>query len=124
MAAENCLDCRPPIDNDRRSERTQSDARRLKGEKVMTYARKLAVVLLFAVSLIAGWMAAPAAAQDYPNKPVTLIVPYPPGGATDAISRIVQEAMTQSLGQQIVIENIGGAGGMIAAAKAARSTPD
>jgi tripartite-type tricarboxylate transporter receptor subunit TctC len=90
----------------------------------MTYARKLAVVLLFAATLVTGWVAAPAVAQDYPNKPITLIVPYPPGGATDAISRILQEALSQSLGQQIVIENVGGAGGMIAAAKAARATPD
>jgi tripartite-type tricarboxylate transporter receptor subunit TctC len=65
-----------------------------------------------------------AAAQTYPNRPITLICPYPPGGATDAISRIIQDAMTQSLGQQIVIENIGGAGGMIAATKAARAAPD
>ncbi|MBX9824761.1 MAG: tripartite tricarboxylate transporter substrate binding protein BugD [Xanthobacteraceae bacterium] len=90
----------------------------------MTCAHRLAFVLLFAVSLIAGPAATPAAAQDYPNKPITMIVPYPPGGATDAISRIIQEAMSQSLGQQLVIENIGGAGGMIAAAKAARAAPD
>ncbi|MBX9843314.1 MAG: tripartite tricarboxylate transporter substrate binding protein BugD [Xanthobacteraceae bacterium] len=90
----------------------------------MAHARNLSVVLLFAVSLMTGWAAAPASAQDYPNKPVTLIVPYPPGGATDAISRIIQEAMSQALGQQVVIENVGGAGGMIAAAKAARAAPD
>ena len=65
-----------------------------------------------------------ASAQTYPSKPITLIVPYPPGGATDAISRIIQDSMSQILGQQIVIENIGGAGGMIAAAKAARAAPD
>jgi tripartite-type tricarboxylate transporter receptor subunit TctC len=53
-----------------------------------------------------------------------LVVPYPPGGATDAISRIIQDSMSQSLGQQLVIENIGGAGGMIAAARAARAAPD
>jgi len=87
----------------------------------MFQARKLALTLLIAV---AAWMPVPATAQDYPNKPITLICPYPPGGATDAISRIIQDAMSQSLGQQIVIENIGGAGGMIAAAKAARSAPD
>ena len=52
------------------------------------------------------------------------MVPYPPGGATDAIARIIQDSMSQSLGQQIVIENIGGAGGMIAAARAARAAPD
>jgi tripartite-type tricarboxylate transporter receptor subunit TctC len=65
-----------------------------------------------------------ASAQTYPSRPITLIVPYPPGGATDAISRIIQDSMSKSLGQQIVIENIGGAGGMIAATKAARAAPD
>jgi tripartite-type tricarboxylate transporter receptor subunit TctC len=65
-----------------------------------------------------------ASAQTYPSRPVTLIVPYPPGGATDAISRIIQDSMSKSLGQQVVIENIGGAGGMIAATKAARAAPD
>ena len=65
-----------------------------------------------------------ASAQTYPSKPITLIVPFPPGGATDAIARIIQDSMPQSLGQQIVIENIGGAGGMIAAARAARAAPD
>ena len=62
--------------------------------------------------------------KTYPNKPITLIVPFPPGGATDAIARILQDSMSQVLGQQIVIENIGGAGGMIAAARAARAAPD
>ena len=65
-----------------------------------------------------------ASAQTYPSRPITLVVPYPPGGATDAIARIIQDSMSQSLGQQIVIENIGGAGGMIAAARAARAAPD
>jgi len=86
----------------------------------MVYARVFAS-LLFAFSLGA---AAPASAQSYPTHPITLICPFPPGGATDAISRIIQDAMSKSLGQQIVIENIGGAGGMIAAAKAARAAPD
>jgi tripartite-type tricarboxylate transporter receptor subunit TctC len=65
-----------------------------------------------------------ASAQTYPSRPITLIVPYPPGGATDAIARIIQDSMSQSLGQQIVVDNIGGAGGMIAAARAARAAPD
>jgi len=86
----------------------------------MTYARALASLLLAAYMMAAG----PAAAQTYPNRPITLIVPYPPGGATDAISRILQDSLSQSLGQQVVIENVGGAGGMIAAAKAARAAPD
>jgi tripartite-type tricarboxylate transporter receptor subunit TctC len=86
----------------------------------MKFARVIAFLL------IAGWALMPnaAAAQAYPSKPITLIVPYAPGGATDAIARIMQDSMSQFLGQQIVIENIGGAGGMIAAAKAARAAPD
>src|SRR4051812_29575888 len=84
-------------------------------------------VLLLAVTfctIFAAIVPGSARAQTYPNKPITLVVPYPPGGATDAISRIIQDGMSQSLGQQLVIENIGGAGGMIAAAKAARAAPD
>jgi tripartite-type tricarboxylate transporter receptor subunit TctC len=86
----------------------------------MVLARVLAASLLAACLLAAG----AASAQTYPSRPVTLVVPYPPGGATDAISRIIQDSMSQSLGQQLVIENIGGAGGMIAAARAARAAPD
>ncbi|AMN39857.1 Bug family tripartite tricarboxylate transporter substrate binding protein [Rhodoplanes sp. Z2-YC6860] len=86
----------------------------------MTRACKLASLLLFALS----FAAMPAAAQDYPNRPITMIVPYPPGGATDTIGRIIQDSMSQKLGQQIIIENIGGAGGMIAAGRAAHTAPD
>jgi len=82
------------------------------------------VTRIFASLLLATATLGAASAQTYPARPITLICPYPPGGATDAISRIIQDAMTQSLGQQIVIENIGGAGGMIAATKAARAAPD
>ncbi len=86
----------------------------------MIFARALAAPFLAACILATG----AASAQTYPSRPLTLVVPYPPGGATDAIARIVQDSMSQSLGQQIVIENIGGAGGMIAAARAARAAPD
>ena len=80
---------------------------------------------LAAALLAAGISAIGAAsAQTYPSRPITLVVPYPPGGATDAIARIIQDSMSQSLGQQIVVENIGGAGGMIAAGRAARAAPD
>src|SRR5215475_5753264 len=84
---------------------------------MMIFARALAA--LFAVMLMTA-----ASAQTYPNRPITMIVPFPPGGATDAIARIIQTAMSQSLGQQLIIENIGGAGGSIAAARAARAAPD
>jgi tripartite-type tricarboxylate transporter receptor subunit TctC len=78
-----------------------------------------------AAALLASLLASgSAAAQPYPNRPITLVVPFPPGGATDAIARTIQDSMSQSLGQQIVIENIGGAGGMIAAARSARAAPD
>src|SRR5262245_176230 len=85
-----------------------------------------ATALPLAAPFLAAGISAtgPASAQTYPSRPITLVVPYPPGGATDAIARIIQDSMSQSLGQQIVIENIGGAGGMIAAGRAARAAPD
>jgi len=63
-------------------------------------------------------------ASDYPNKPITMIVPFSAGGPTDTIARILGQAMGTSLKQQIIVENVNGAGGTIAAARAARSTPD
>ena len=86
----------------------------------MILARAFAASLL-AATLLAG---ADASAQTYPNRPITMICPFPPGGATDAIARIIQDAMAKSLGKTIVIENVGGAGGMIAAARAARADHD
>ena len=77
-----------------------------------------------AAPLLATGILATASAQTYPSRSITLVVPYPPGGATDAIARVIQDSISQSLGQQIVIENIGGAGGMIAAGHAARAAPD
>jgi tripartite-type tricarboxylate transporter receptor subunit TctC len=63
-------------------------------------------------------------AQDYPSRPVTLIVPYAAGGGNDVMARIVAEKMSRSLGQQIVIENKGGAGGSIATRQVAKAAPD
>lgn len=65
-----------------------------------------------------------AQAQDYPNRPITLVVPYAAGGGNDAMARIVAERMSKTLGQQIVIENRGGAGGTIATRGVARAAPD
>ncbi|MGH8672902.1 MAG: Bug family tripartite tricarboxylate transporter substrate binding protein, partial [Burkholderiales bacterium] len=65
-----------------------------------------------------------ALAQDWPTKPVRFIVPYPPGGGTDVIARIVQQRMSEAIGQTIVIENRGGAGGAVGTEAAAKSTPD
>jgi tripartite-type tricarboxylate transporter receptor subunit TctC len=66
----------------------------------------------------------PVTAQDYPNKPIRFIVPYPPGGGTDVIARILQLPLSEGLRQSIVIENRGGAGGAVGTEVAARSTPD
>lgn len=78
--------------------------------------------LLLAAALVAA--ASATSAQDYPTKPIRFIVPYPPGGGTDIIARIVQEPLTRALGQTIVIENRGGAGGAVGTAEAAKAAPD
>src|SRR5690242_4566361 len=65
-----------------------------------------------------------AAAQDYPSRPITLIVPFPAGGGVDAVARIVADKLSRALGQPMVIENRGGAGGVIGTRLAARAAPD
>src|SRR5271170_5597539 len=83
-----------------------------------------AAFALFA--LIASFVCTPIAAmaEDYPSRPITLIVPYPAGGGVDAMGRLVGQKLSEALGQQVVIENRGGAGGMIGTRDAARSAPD
>src|SRR5258708_22632976 len=65
-----------------------------------------------------------ASALDYPTRPITIIVPFPAGGPVDTLARLLAEPMRRSLGQPLVIENVGGAGGSIAAARVARPVPD
>jgi tripartite-type tricarboxylate transporter receptor subunit TctC len=84
--------------------------------------RKLLTVLL-ATSLGVA-LAGPAAAQAYPARPVTMIVPFPAGGATDTLARYLAEQMRPILGQPVIIENIGGAAGSIGVGRAVRSPPD
>jgi tripartite-type tricarboxylate transporter receptor subunit TctC len=67
---------------------------------------------------------ATAVAQDWPNRPVTMVVPFPAGGAVDAIGRIMATRMSEVLGRQVVIENVGGAGGMTGAARVAKAPPN
>jgi tripartite-type tricarboxylate transporter receptor subunit TctC len=77
------------------------------------------------ILLVLGLCAAMAAgAQEWPTKPVRFIVPYPPGGGTDVIARIVQSRLGEVLGQQVVIENRGGAGGALGTEQAAHAAPD
>jgi tripartite-type tricarboxylate transporter receptor subunit TctC len=74
---------------------------------------------------LAGVVAtAPASAQDFPSRPIRLVVPYPPGGGTDNLGRIVARMLTERLGQTVVVENRGGAGGNIGAAMVATAPPD
>ncbi len=75
-----------------------------------------------AAAAITGALA--AAADDYPNRPITLVVNFPPGGSTDAMARILREPLSHGLGQSIVIDNRGGAGGTMGAAAAANAKPD
>ncbi|MGH6712638.1 MAG: tripartite tricarboxylate transporter substrate-binding protein [Bradyrhizobium sp.] len=77
-----------------------------------------------ALSLLVIAGVADANAQSYPSRPITLVVPFPPGGSTDAAARIMAERMRASLGQSIVIENVGGAGGSIGVGRVARAAPD
>ena len=74
------------------------------------------------VVLIGGTL--PASAQPYPSHPISIIVPYPAGGVTDTLVRLVAERMREKLGQPVLTENMGGASGTIGAARVARATPD
>lgn len=82
----------------------------------------LVATLLGALSLISPWHA--QAQSVYPDKPVRFVVPYPPGGGTDVIARIVQNRLSAALGQNILIENKGGAGGSLGSDLVAKSAPD
>lgn len=85
--------------------------------------RMLSTLALMGASLVAG-LAAPAAAQTFPARPITMIVPFAAGGTTDIIARIMAEHMSRTLGQSIVVENVAGAGGTTGSLRAARATPD
>ena len=80
---------------------------------------RLLAVVVFALVAVTG-----ASAQNYPSRPILMIVPYPPGGLSDAVARPVAEGMQEPLGQNVVIANIGGANGSIGSARAARAAPD
>jgi tripartite-type tricarboxylate transporter receptor subunit TctC len=80
--------------------------------------------LIVAIALTIFAAVAGVQAQTYPSRQITLVVPFPPGGSTDVVGRILAERMRPLLGQPIVIENVGGAGGSIGVGRVARATPD
>src|SRR5262250_3421175 len=85
--------------------------------RMFVMTRAVVLIALFATVF-------PALAQDYPTRPITLIVPYTAGGGNDLMARTAAEKMSKTLGQQIVIENRGGAGGSIATRQIAKAEPD
>src|SRR5260221_4943676 len=82
------------------------------------HARSCLAVSLFALA------AGVAVAQGYPVKPVRMVVPFPAGGATDIVGRIVAQKLTEAWGHQVIVDNRGGAGGTIASDLVAKSPPD
>lgn len=84
----------------------------------------MSLVSRVAICLSSALMIGAVQAQSWPTKPIKFIVPYPPGGGTDVIARIVQEPLAKELGQQVIIDNRGGAGGSIGSALAAQSPSD
>src|SRR5262245_43208053 len=76
-----------------------------------------------AAALVLGFTAY-AHAEQYPDRPVKLVVSYPAGGATDVIGRLLAEGLSERLGQRVIVDNRGGAGGMVGAGSVAKSTPD
>jgi tripartite-type tricarboxylate transporter receptor subunit TctC len=90
----------------------------------MTLFRSLNRLLLGALFVVGVALSSVASAQTYPNRPITLVVPFPPGGIADGTARVVGPALSAALGQPVVIENRGGSGGNLGVAAVARAAPD
>src|SRR5437016_11226691 len=92
----------------------------MSGDRSMTKGSTLLAlgILAFAANGVRS-----AAAQAYPSRPITIIVPFAAGGTTDVIARIVGEHMSRTLGQQFIVENVGGAGGTTGSTRAMRASP-
>jgi tripartite-type tricarboxylate transporter receptor subunit TctC len=82
-------------------------------------ARFVAIAVLVSLTCVA-----PALAQDWPTRPVTMVVPFAAGGPADTVGRILAPGLSELLGQQVIIENVGGSGGMTGAARVAKAAPD
>ena len=89
----------------------------------MKSARQISAAVV-ALAFVAGALASPVQAQDYPNHSITVVVPFPAGGPSDVVARIVSDQMGKVLGQSLVIENVGGAGGTLGSGRVASAAPD
>ena len=85
--------------------------------------RKTGLSLLTTLALLLA-LAGGVAAQDYPTKPVRLIIPFPPGGSNDVVGRVIATQLGERLGKQVVVDNRGGAGGVLGTEVAAGAAPD
>jgi tripartite-type tricarboxylate transporter receptor subunit TctC len=95
----------------------------------MTSLRTIAAISARAPAFVTALMmlsaaSAPAAAQAWPTRPVTMVVPFAAGGATDVMARVLAPRLSELLGQQVIVENVGGAGGMTGVARVAKAPPD
>ena len=81
-------------------------------------------ILIAITAIVLASAFSPVHAQAWPNKPITLIVPFPPGGGTDAFARPLSVILSKQLGRQVIIDNRGGAGGTVGASIAAKAAPD
>src|SRR4051812_6029341 len=112
------LDTRYPLPTSISSLPGRSPRGRRQRRNTMKRLAKLFAAAAFAMT------ASAAAAQTYPDRTITIVVPFAAGGPTDTVTRLVAEAMSKDLGQQIVVENVGGAGGTLGAARVASAEPD
>jgi tripartite-type tricarboxylate transporter receptor subunit TctC len=90
----------------------------------LTRVRAVPAGIALLTAAVASGMATIAAAQTYPIRPITLVVPFPPGGSTTIVARIVTDRMAEAIGQQFVVDNRGGAGGTLGTRQVAKSAPD
>src|SRR5579864_4372031 len=82
------------------------------------------LISALALTMVAVSAVVPASAQNFPSRPITMIVPFSAGGPTDVTARIVADHMSRTLGQQVIIENVVGAGGTTGSVRAMRAGPD
>ncbi|PJC72775.1 MAG: LacI family transcriptional regulator, partial [Syntrophobacterales bacterium CG_4_8_14_3_um_filter_58_8] len=86
--------------------------------------RTIGIALALSVVLVVFTAAAVLAADPYPSKPIRLIIPFPPGGSNDIVGRLIAAKLSESLGKQVVVDNRGGAGGVLGTEMASKAEPD